>query len=282
MPARKYEKDSLGDRMKGYENLTKDYLMLGVPHIVRLDMRAGHTFCRGLARPYDAVFSRCMEDTTKFLAHEVSGCAIAYTQSDEISLVLFDSFANGYNCFFDGGVEKIVSTTAAMATLAFNRAFYDAVCTMNDEEYDSDECIFASDETVDADVYSEKLFRATFDSRVFSVPNRSEVVNYLIWRTQDATRNSVNMLAQSVFSHKELQGVNVSDAKDMLTAQGNDWNEKPARYKHGIFFCAADEETESGKLRKTWKQIDADFSGSAWYPEMSELLGESLYRDAEE
>lgn len=282
MGAKQYTKDSLGNRMKGYEDIPKNSLMLGVPHIVRLDMRAGHSFCRDLARPFDAVFSKCMESTAEFLAREVPGCAIAYTQSDEISLVLFDSFANGYNCFFDGAVEKIVSVTASMATLEFNRAFHETVTAMTSEDSDESALAFPSDSTVVlAEGYAQKLFKATFDSRVFSVPSCIEVANYLIWRTQDATRNSVNMLAQSVFPHQQLQGKNLAVTKDMLLSVGRDWNDVPPRYRHGVFFLARTTKDDAGKLRKVWRRSEGSFSGTDWYGEMIEFLGESIHYNEE-
>ena len=47
------------------------------------------------------------------------------------------------------------------------------------------------------------MFTAMFDSRVFSVP-KEEVCNCLIWRQQDATRNSIEAVGQANFSHHEL------------------------------------------------------------------------------
>ena len=54
-----------------------------------------------------------------------------------------------------------------------------------------------------------------FDARAFNIP-MDEVKNYFIWRQQDWIRNSVQMLAQAHFSHKELHGKNQSDMHDML------------------------------------------------------------------
>lgn len=260
--------------MKGYENLEKGYLMLGVPHIVRLDMRAGHTFCRKFARPYDAVFAYCMEKATAYLAENVPMCRIAYTQSDEISLVLIDSFANGYNCFFDGAVEKICSITASMATLAFNKAFCEIAGKMQEDRAGALELVGASDDEVaDASVYADRVFEATFDSRAFSIPNKAEVVNYLIWRVQDATRNSVNMLAQSMFSHKELQGVSLSETKVKCASAGKNWDSiVSARNKHGLFLCAADEIMESGKVKRVWDRKTPLFAAGAWYDDMARVV----------
>lgn len=40
--------DSLGDRMKGYENIYRYYLTRRVPVVIRLDGKAFHTFTSGM------------------------------------------------------------------------------------------------------------------------------------------------------------------------------------------------------------------------------------------
>ena len=124
----KKQKDSLGDRMKTYEAVPKVFLTLGVPKIIRLDMRAGHTFCRKFVRPFDEVFSECMIHTTKELCAQIAGVVMGYTQSDEISLVINDvTEEKNINSFFDGNVEKMVSVSASIATIAFNRKYMEVV-----------------------------------------------------------------------------------------------------------------------------------------------------------
>ena len=39
--------DQLGDRMKGYENISRNYLTRRVPVCVRIDGKAFHTLTRG-------------------------------------------------------------------------------------------------------------------------------------------------------------------------------------------------------------------------------------------
>ena len=72
-----------------------------------------------------------------------------------------------------------------------------------------------------------------FDARAFILP-REEVCNYFIWRQQDATRNSIQMVAQSNFSHKELQGKSCNVLQCMLHEQkGINWNDYSTVYKRG-------------------------------------------------
>ena len=84
----KYKKDSLGDRMKGYENETRYYLTGKNPIIIRLDGKAFHTFTKGFNKPFDGILETTMRKTMLYLCENIQGVTFAYTQSDEISLLL--------------------------------------------------------------------------------------------------------------------------------------------------------------------------------------------------
>ena len=116
-------KDSLGNRMKGYENISRSYLIRRIPVIIRLDGKAFHTFTRGLKKPFDEILMNTMWETAKYLCENIQGCKIAYTQSDEISLLLTDYENIDTSAWFDNNVQKMVSISASMATLAFNKCF---------------------------------------------------------------------------------------------------------------------------------------------------------------
>lgn len=55
----------------------------------------------------------------------------------------------------------------------------------------------------------------TFDSRAWKLPY-DKVMNYFIWRQQDATKNSISMVAQANFPHKQLQGLNGKQLEDAV------------------------------------------------------------------
>lgn len=82
--------DSLGDRMKGYEGVSRNFLTRRVPAIIRLDGKAFHTFTKGMEKPFDPVLTQAMQETMKYLCENIQGCVLGYTQSDEITLVLTD------------------------------------------------------------------------------------------------------------------------------------------------------------------------------------------------
>lgn len=74
---------------------------------------------------------------------------------------------------------------------------------------------------------------AMFDARVFSIP-KDEVCNCLIWRQQDATRNSIEAVGQANFSQKELHGKSCNVIQDMLWKDcGINWNDFPVDCKRG-------------------------------------------------
>lgn len=203
-------KDSLGDRMKGYESaFTKDKLLPMIPAIVRIDGRAFHTFCRGLEKPFDQGLISLMKEVTIALVEE-SNAVVGYTQSDEISLILYNEDYKS-DMYFGGKVFKIISSLASLASAVFNKRL---------EHY----------------LPKKKNTIPTFDCRVWNVPNKSEVCNYLIWRGQDCSRNSIQSVGQSKFSHKELHGKNNSDVQDMLMDKYDyNWNDLEEGLKRGYF-----------------------------------------------
>lgn len=231
--------DALGERMKGYENVTRNHLMRRCPVIIRIDGKAFHTFTRGFKKPFDSILVETMQDTMKYLCENIQGCVLGYTQSDEISLVLVD-YKNLQSCaWFDDNIQKMVSVAASMATMAFNKFFYRRVSQYKDSirEYLDENGTFRkySDEDPSSlDVYDKAIEDgATFDARVFNIP-KEEVCNNILWRQNDATRNSIESVGQAYFSHKQLHGKSCNEIQDMLMKEkGLNWNTIPEHLKRG-------------------------------------------------
>lgn len=228
------DKTSLGDRMKNnYENVNRFYLTRRMPVIIRVDMRAGHTFTKGMNKPFDDVFVKTMQDTMKYLCENIQGCVLGYTQSDEISLVLTDYAELTTDAWFGNNLQKMCSVSASMATLAFNKAFNDNIIKYIDNNLDADCGV-----TKDLTEYTKILINARnkgamFDSRVFTIP-KEEVCNYFIWRQQDSTRNSIQSVGQANFSQRELNGKSCNDIQDMLMMQKSiNWNNYATTLKRG-------------------------------------------------
>lgn len=223
MSDKKMKRDDLGNRMKTfYEEIPKTKLMRRTPVVIRIDGKAFHTFTRGFKRPFDDVLIMTMQETAKYLCENIQGCSLAYTQSDEISLLLIDYQRFETSAWFDYEIQKMCSISASMATMAFNRIFSETVSDLK------------VDNTKTMDRYFEAEYKgAMFDARVFNIP-REEATNYFYWRQLDASRNSIQMVGQANFSHKELQHKSCNDIQDMLmTQKGINWNDFPAYQKRG-------------------------------------------------
>lgn len=251
------DRSDLANRMKDYEKRNRYYLQRRMPVIIRLDMRAGHTFTKGFKRPFDEVFMKSMQETAKYLCENIQNTKIAYTQSDEITLVLVDYDKLNTEPFFEYRVDKLCSIAASMATMAFNKFF-----EINANSFiqrttsytwkhksvplDDDEAV---KKLIDESKKEVKLLStyenaiekgAMFDARVFNIP-KEEVTNCIYWRQLDASRNSVQMVGQANFSHKELQNKSCSNIQDMLMEQkGINWNDFPTYQKRGT--CVIKEE----------------------------------------
>lgn len=264
------KKDSLGDRMKShYENIPKTRLTRREPVIIRIDGKAFHTFTRGFQRPFDDVLIESMQKTMKYLCENIQGCKLGYCQSDEISLLITDYEAINTAAWFDYQVQKMCSIAASMATLAFNRYFGNNALVKisitdayfrNKENYPGD---WEKDRSLKKPYLDARAEGALFDARCFSIP-KEEVCNYFIWRQQDATRNSIQMVGQANFSHKELQNKSCDKIQDMLMLEKNiNWNDFETVKKRGScctktgIHTIVDLKTGEQKERLTW-EIDTE------------------------
>jgi len=211
-------RDDLGTRIKlNYENRTRYYLPRRAYTIIRVDGKAFHSLTKKCERPFDLQLTFAMNATTIRMCQEIMGAKCAYVQSDEISILLTDFDKDTTDAWFDGNIQKIASVSASMATAFFN------------------------DEVKKFDGLDERITKlAMFDARVFSIADKVEVENYFIWRQKDAMRNSLQMIAQSMFSHNQLQGKNQKDLYEMITEAGYDSSKLDSGLKMGRMITKGD------------------------------------------
>lgn len=175
----------------------------------------------------------------KYLCENIQGCVLGYTQSDEISLVLVDYAELTTDAWFGNNLQKMCSVSASMATLAFNKAFTRNISKQSKRLYT--EHLEEKDASYIETLESAMNKGAMFDSRVFTIP-KEEVCNALIWRQQDATRNSILSVGQANFSQKELHGKSCNNIQDMLmTQKGINWNDYSTTLKRGSCCIKADD-----------------------------------------
>lgn len=197
-------RDDLGDRMKGYEAELRSVLPARSWVALRLDGCAFHSWTRGLARPYSLELVDAMGDVMRGLCERIPGVVCALQQSDELTLVIQDFSRAETQPWYGGQLQKIVSVSASMMTALFARHFPDRS-------------------------------PALFDARVFVLPNRIEVANALLWRQLDGRRNAISMLAESLFSSKQLHGVPTAERRRMITDAGVRLEDHDPRFLNGQF-----------------------------------------------
>ena len=245
--------DDLGTRMKEfYEQVPKFRLTRRTPVAIRLDGKAFHTFTKGFQKPFDEVLGGTMRKTMKYLCENIQGCVFGYTQSDEITLILIDYQTLTTDAWFNYEIQKMCSIAASMATMAFNAVFYKEVLrwygqTLADGTSQEQENVKLMTTYQIADAKG-----AMFDARCFNIP-KEEVANLIYWRQLDATRNSIQMVGQANFSHKELQNKSCNDIQDMLMLQkGINWNDFPTHLKRGSCCIKVPDKIEFIEHKSEW------------------------------
>ena len=206
--------DSLGDRIKAYEAVSRPFLTPNMPVIIRVDGKAFHTWTKGMDKPFDHRLMDCMVKATRAVAKEMQGFKLAYTQSDEATFMISDTDSHEQQGWYGYNANKLVSITASMFTAYFNREV---------RWWGSD-----------------GWAPAFFDARAFSVP-ADDAPNVFLWRQRDWERNSVSMSAQYFFSHGQLQGKKTADMHEMMFKTfGFNWADLQPEEKNGTFVTRND------------------------------------------
>lgn len=195
----------LDSRMRAREWFHAQTLLPGAWTIVRLDGRSFSRFtAEHFSKPFDARFSDLMERAARALLTELGG-RYAYTESDEISVVLDPSFE-----LFGREAEKLVSLSAGIATAAFTHAAGEP---------------------------------AVFDGRVWMGSGVQDVVDYLSWRQADAARCALNGWCYWTLRHegasaraatRALEGTTTAGKNELLFERGVNFNEVPAWQRRGV------------------------------------------------
>lgn len=206
--SQKYKRDSFGDRMKTYERLSESQLIPNLPIVVRLDGKSFSKYTSRLERPYDLKLIELMQNTCKHLMKISHNIKVAYQQSDEITLIISNDYDNPVE--YNGRVQKLCSILAAECSVYFATHAYILENALHDHP--------------------------VFDCRIFNVPDWVEASNAVLWREQDATKNSIQLAGQSNFSHKEMQGLKNNQIQEKLLLEKNiNWNDYPASFKRGSY-----------------------------------------------
>lgn len=184
------------------------YHDLAVPEgqwiVIRVDGRSFTTLTNAhFTKPFDDRFGELMAVTAAALLQEFAA-VYAYAQSDEISLLLPRSTGS-----FGRSVEKLVSLSAATASVAFTEA---------------------------------AARRVTFDSRIWTGDTVGDVVDYFAWRQADAQRNALNTCLYWALrdqgltarqSQRRMAGLRREAKEEAIATYGPAFDKLPAWQRNG-------------------------------------------------
>ena len=236
------DKTSLGNRMKKYESAFNFMFPIRFPLIIRLDGSHFHSQVKKwkCKKPFDEHLITTMQYTSKVLCETIPGAQIAYTQSDEITILIRDDISIHSEPVFGKEINKILSIFASRASNIFNWKFFN----LGNRERSINEIPF-------------KML-AEFDCRGFILPE-NEIINAFIWRQKDFERNSIQMVARNYFSHKQLNKKNNSGIQDMLMLEkGVNWNDLPTHLKRGACIIKKEVSKEVPKRDKKGKKVEGN------------------------
>lgn len=207
---------SLKEKCEYYRSLT-DYRL--PPNSFVIAMVDGHRFSKVIKnkfkKPFDNEFISAMNTTAVYLCENIQGAKLAYTQSDEISVLITDFDTPTTDSFFGYRLCKIQSLIASMATAKFCQSMWS----------------------------HPGLYM--FDCKCWTVPNANDAYAWFLYRQTDCIRNSKQQVAQTYLSHKKLMFHTANEQIDILkNEKGIDWNEYSDGEKFGRFIYREKREFE--------------------------------------
>ncbi len=209
----------IGDYFKEtYESEDFKYIKPKQNVVIRLDGVAFHTYTKAFKKPFDMQLSEAMVETAKYLCENIHGCVMAYTQSDEISLLINDFSSEKIQPWFGYKRDKIISVATSMCTVFFN----DFIKSHADH------------------IQETRLVRpAFFDARILVV-KEDDIPGYFKWRLMDALRNSKLSFGTGYLSHRQLHDMNTSEIVDRIKEEfGFAWIDLPQIHKRfGFMFIS--------------------------------------------
>lgn len=202
--------DDLDQKMRVFETAADYCVLPGMYMVARLDGRSFTRLTKEVCR-FEAPFDERFRDMMVATAESLMTCGFrviyAYTESDEISLLI-----DRDESLFGRKLRKYDSTLAGEASAKFSLLLGDV---------------------------------ATFDCRISQLPNADLVVDYFRWRSEDAARNALSAhcywtLRKDGLDEREstqrVFGLSVAEKNELLFQFGINFNDVPNWQKRGIGF----------------------------------------------
>ncbi|EHL70957.1 tRNA(His) guanylyltransferase Thg1 family protein [Cloacibacillus evryensis] len=200
--------DEMDKMMRVYEESLDQYIIPGYRIVVRIDGRCFTRLTKQILKlktPFDEKMRDYMVETVRHLIDCGFGIMYGFTESDEISLLFRLSDET-----FGRKTRKLNSILAGEASSVFSLQVGVPV---------------------------------SFDCRVIPLPNAEKVVDYFLWRQEDAHRNALNAYCYWTLRNeklderaatKQVSGLSVGEKNELLFARGINFNNIPAWQNGGV------------------------------------------------
>lgn len=205
-------------KMRQNESLFDQYVLPGNYIVVRLDGKGFTKLTKekmDFERPFDIRFHEAMVATTKHLLSVGFKVLYAYTQSDEISLLIDKN-----DTTFNRKVRKINSILAGEASAFISLYFKEP---------------------------------AVLDCRTIAMPNQEMILDYFCWRQEDAHRNSLSSYCYWTLRNqgqtftdatKKVEKLSMSAKNELLFSYNINYNNLPTWQKRGVGLFYNEEKRE--------------------------------------
>lgn len=208
---------SLRERIKSYAEIGNQKLLPKLPIIIVVNGRQFRKITSLLQKPFDVRFFELMAGSAIKLMGEVDGSMMSFVYNDEIVLVSRNDQTLETEMYYDGLTQKIVSATASVATLEFNR--------------------LARERNI------ETFGEPVFTSQAFVVPHLGEAINLLIYKQQQAFYIALYQMCYYLMT-KQYSPDEVRDILNSKTIEekieilrddfGRDFGQEPTSVKNGV------------------------------------------------
>jgi tRNA(His) guanylyltransferase len=198
-------------RMISYEESTEYKLLRKIPIIIKIDGRSFSTVTRNIQKPFCHKTMSIMNGTMLSLVKQIDGAIFGYTYSDKIIIVLRNDRSETEDPWFGNNIQDICSTTSSLVTYEFLNHMWE--------------------------IEKSPQFEGsiTFKTKVFGIPNISEVINYLIYSQYCCIQHSINSILTSIIGNNSvLDGVSFEDRKKALDDAGISLNDFPSAFRFGV------------------------------------------------
>jgi tRNA(His) 5'-end guanylyltransferase len=218
--------------------------------ILQLDGKAFRTWTKGLDTPFDTKFVEAMDGLAELLTEKIPNVKLAYVQSDEVNLVLTDFENENSEPYYSNRIQKVVSTSAGLASAYMTRAFPD------------------------------KPF-AVFDARFWVAPDKESVKDWFVWRQADGMKNSVRAVGYARFSSKQLMNKNTKDVCEMLAELGDPWEAYDEGLQRGrVVTRVAETKTTTFTHGRSGEKKTLNYKSASWKASAAELFRDGDFLDS--